>query len=51
MSEPRCKMSVFIEEICPEANICAFSILMVQCDGMRGDSNNCPFWKRGDGTS
>jgi len=48
MSEPICKMSVFIEELEEEANVCAM-YLNVKCEGKRADSNNCPFWKRGDG--
>lgn len=47
MSEARCKMSVWIEEISP-FNLCALA-MSVQCDGLREDSKNCPHWKRGDG--
>lgn len=44
MAEPRCKMSVFIEEYDSEANYCALATL-VKCEGKREESNNCPFWK------
>jgi len=48
MSEPICKMSIYIEEYDEESNYCALATL-VKCEGKRVDSNNCPLWKRGDG--
>jgi len=54
MIEAICKMSI------DEANlgkskhgmyvnfVCGLA-LNVKCEGKRADSNNCPFWKRGDG--
>jgi hypothetical protein len=48
MSEPRCKMSIYIEEYDETANYCALATL-VKCEGKHDDSKNCPYWKRGDG--
>lgn len=48
MSEPRCKMSVYVEEIREDASVCVLAV-DVKCEGKREDSKNCPFWKRGDG--
>lgn len=40
----RCKMSICIEEISQD-DLCALA-MNVHCEGLREDSNNCPFWKR-----
>lgn len=45
MTEPRCKMSIYIEEYDEEANYCGLATL-VKCGGMQADRNNCPYWKR-----
>lgn len=44
MTEARCKMSIYIEELEDEANVCAM-YLNVKCEGLRNDSRCCPFWK------
>lgn len=48
MSKSRCKMSIYEEAIREDANVCGLALNVV-CEGNREDSNNCPFWKRGDG--
>jgi len=47
MTEPKCKMSIYIEEI-DNDNICALA-MKVNCAGLKKDTGCCPFWKRGDG--
>lgn len=49
MSEIKCKHSVYIEEICETSDICSMAVLLTPCEGLRADSRNCHFWKRGDG--
>jgi hypothetical protein len=46
--EPICKMSIYEESIREDVNVCGLALNVV-CEGKSRDSNNCPFWKRGDG--
>jgi len=54
MTNPRCKMSIDKANIGNNRHgmyvnfVCGLA-LNVRCEGKRSDSNNCPFWKRGDG--
>jgi len=48
MSEPKCKMSIYIEEYDETANYCGLATL-VACEGKIDDRKNCPHWKGGDG--
>jgi hypothetical protein len=41
---PRCKMSIYREEIYNQADICAMHLDVI-CDGLLEERRNCPFWR------
>lgn len=43
----KCKQSIFIEELIPEACFCSRSTHMSLCEGTQEDRKWCSYWNKG----